>query len=209
MSPGRKVPYRVTIATADGGRVHGNLVLMTIALIVIDVQRGFDDPYWGRRNNPAAEKNIGLLLDAWRPDPIVLVHHDSTTPGSPLMPGTPGNAFAAVLDDVAPALVFGKSVNSAFHGEIDLDAWLRGQGIDEIVLAGVQTNMCVETTARVGGNLGYTVTVALDATYTFDLAGPDGAVLTADELTRATAANLHGGGFARVTTTKELLANRP
>ena len=65
--------------------------------------------------------------------------------------------------------------------------------------------VCVETTARMAGNLGYGVTVVLDATRTFDLAGPDGSVLTADELTRATAVNLHGGGFARVVTTAQVL----
>jgi nicotinamidase-related amidase len=129
------------------------------------------------------------------------VRHDSRKPGSPLAPGSAGNSFAAVLGAAEPALVFGKSVNSAFHGEIDLHAWLQGRGIEAIVLAGIQTNMCVETTARVGGNLGYDVTVALDATRTFDLAGPDGTTLTADELTRGTATNLHGGGFARIATT--------
>ncbi|HEY5249089.1 MAG TPA: isochorismatase family protein [Dermatophilaceae bacterium] len=94
----------------------------------------------------------------------------------------------------------------AFHGEIDLHAWLTGRRIGAIVLAGIQTNMCVETTARVGGNLGYRVTVALDATRTFDLTGPDGSTLSADELTRATATNLHGGGFAQIATTTQILA---
>lgn len=55
------------------------------------------------------------------------------------------------------------------------------------------------------GSLGYHVTVAIDATRTFDLAGPDGTTLSADELTRATATNLHGGGFARIATTLEAL----
>ena len=123
-----------------------------------------------------------------------------------MAPGTPGNSFAAALRGAEPVLVFGKSVNSAFHGEVDLDAWLTGRGITAIVLAGIQTNMCVETTARLGGNLGYRVTVALDATRTVDLAGPDGTVLTADELTRATATNLHGGGFATIATTADVLA---
>jgi nicotinamidase-related amidase len=181
---------------------------MSTALIVIDVQRGFDDPSWGHRNNPGAEANIAALVAGWRAAdrPVVLVHHDSLTPGSPLAAGTPGNAFAPVLDDARPALVFGKHVNSAFHGEVDLDAWLREHGIEKVVLAGIQTNMCVETTARVGGNLGHDVTVAIDATFTFDLAGPDGTLLTADELARATAVNLHGGGFARVATTDQVLA---
>ncbi|MBA3907299.1 MAG: cysteine hydrolase [Pseudonocardiales bacterium] len=180
---------------------------MTTALIVIDVQRGFADPSWGPRNNPAFEANLAALLDAWRTsgEPVVLVRHDSTKPGSPLAPGTPGNAFAAALDGVEPALLVTKHVNSAFHGDVDLDAWLRAQGVEEIVLAGIQTNMCVESTARVGGNLGHRVTVALDATCTFDLAGPDGTVLTADELARATATNLHGGGFAVVGSTKDVI----
>lgn len=180
----------------------------TTALIIIDVQEGFSDTTWGAPNNPAAEANIAKLLDGWRAagQPVVLVRHNSRTPGSPLAPGSPGNSFAAVLHGVEPALVFGKSVNSAFHGEIDLHAWLTGRRIGEIVLAGIQTNMCVETTARVGGNLGHNVTVALDATRTFDLAGPDGTTLTADELTRATATNLHGGGFAKIATTRDLLA---
>ena len=67
------------------------------ALVVIDVQQGFDDPMWGRRDNPACEANIALLVDAWRQAerPVVLVRHDSTSPGSPLRPGQPGNDLAA------------------------------------------------------------------------------------------------------------------
>lgn len=50
------------------------------------------------------------------------------------------------------------------------------------------------------------VQAQVDATYTFDLAGPDGSVLSADELTRATATNLHAGGFAQVTGTAAVVA---
>jgi nicotinamidase-related amidase len=177
---------------------------MTAALVVIDVQQGFDDPYWGEPNNPDCLANIGKLLDAWT-GPVVLVRHDSRQAGSPLRPGTPGNAFAVELAGVRADLVFGKHVNSAFHGEVDLDGWLRGRGIGELVLCGIQTNMCVETTARVGGNLGYRVRVVLDATRTFALTGPDGAGLSADELTRATATNLHGGGFAEIVNTSDVV----
>ncbi|MBB4688829.1 cysteine hydrolase family protein [Amycolatopsis jiangsuensis] len=178
------------------------------ALLLIDVQRGFDDAaFWGRRNNPAAEANIKALLDAWqmRRDPIVLVHQDSVEPDSPLRPGQAGNDFTTELDGARADLVFGKEVNSAFIGDVDLDAWFERHGIDSFVLAGIQTNFCCETTARMGGNLGYDVTFALDATFTFDLAGPDGAVLSADELSRSTATNLHGGGFATVTSTARIL----
>ena len=67
------------------------------ALVVIDVQKGFDQTeYWGPRNNPACEENIAALITAWRGrgEPLVYVRHDSVTPGSPFQPGTPGNDCA-------------------------------------------------------------------------------------------------------------------
>ncbi|MDQ3579415.1 MAG: cysteine hydrolase [Actinomycetota bacterium] len=181
---------------------------MTTALLMIDVQRAFDEAYWGIRNNPDAETNMKALLDGWARanQPIVLVRHDATVPGSALAPGAPGNAFKPELDGVRPDLMFAKNVNSAFHGEVDLHAWLTRRGIGAVVLAGIQTNMCVETTARVAGNLGYDTTVAIDATFTFDLEGPQGTVLTADQLAEATAVNLHGGGFATIATTATVLS---
>ena len=179
------------------------------ALIVIDVQKGFEDPFWGRRDNPAAEANIVALIRAWRSAgrPIVLVRHDSR-PGSPLAPESPGNelkdAVVAAFDGADPDLFVAKNVNSAFYGRPDLDGWLRERGIRQIVIAGIQTNMCNETTARMGGNLGYDVLYPIDAMHTFDAVGPDGETVTAEELTRATAASLHHGRFARVVRTADL-----
>ena len=80
-----------------------------------------------------------------------------------------------------------KQVNSAFHGEPDLAAWLRGQDLERIAICGITTNHCCETTARVGANVGFDVLFVLDATHTFDREGPDGTLMTADELARATA----------------------
>ncbi|HWK20607.1 MAG TPA: cysteine hydrolase family protein [Microbacteriaceae bacterium] len=178
-------------------------------LLVIDVQQGFADPVWGARNNPLAEANIAVLGAAWAASgrPIVVVRHDSVSPGSPLAPGQPGNDLRAEVAVLPCDLLVTKSVNSAFYGEPALDPWLRERATRELVIVGVQTNMCVETTARMAGNLGYDVTVPLDATHTFDLAGPAGAALTADELATATAVNLQGGGFARIATTSEVLEN--
>ncbi|MFI8388702.1 cysteine hydrolase family protein [Streptomyces sp. NPDC085540] len=180
------------------------------ALLVIDVQKGFDEEsFWGPRNNPEAEDNIAALMDDWQAAgrPVVLVQHASVQPGSVLAADHPGHAFKDLVEKRSEgALVVTKAVNSAFYGTPDLADWLKARGIGQLVLVGIQTNMCVETTARMAGNLGYDVLVPLDATHTFDLAGPAGLALTADELATATAVNLQGGGFARVVTTADLLA---
>jgi nicotinamidase-related amidase len=177
------------------------------ALIVVDVQQAFDDAgYWGRRNNPACEANVARLIEAWRAEgrPLVFVRHDSDEEVSPLRPDEPGNAFKPEVSG-EPDLLVTKQVNSAFYGSPDLDAWLRERGITSFALCGITTNHCVETTARMGGNLGYDVLFALDACATFDREGPDGEVVTAEELTRATAASLHDE-FATVVSTRDLLS---
>ncbi|QDI70242.1 cysteine hydrolase [Streptomyces calvus] len=184
------------------------------ALVVVDVQKGFEElDFWGRRNNPAADDNIAALLDVWQSTgrPVVHVRHDSRKPGSPLRVGHEGNRFKEYVErrrgkGTGGELLVTKTVNSAFLGTPDLAAWLRAEGISQLVLTGIQTNMCVETTARMGGNLGFEVLVAFDATYTFDLEGPFGWRRTADELAQATAVSLHGGGFARVVTTGDVVS---
>ena len=184
------------------------------ALVVIDVQKGFQEESWGRRNNPDAEQNIAALIDAWQPTgrPVVFVRHDSPADSrSPLRVGHRGNNFQDFVEarlgkGPGPDLLVTKSVNSAFYGEPDLDVWLKEAGIKQLVVTGIQTNMCNETTARMAGNLGYEVFFPLDAMHTFDLEGPFGWTLSADDLSRATAVSLQGGRFAKVVTTKELLS---
>ena len=177
------------------------------ALVLVDVQQAFLDPAWGTRNNPECETNVGRLLAHWRAHggTVVFVRHDSIEPDSNLHPSHPGNAFQPVIEG-EPDLLVTKEVNSAFIGTPPLEPWLRRRGIDAIVVAGIQTNMCCETTARMGGNLGFDVAFALDATHTFDLPDPiDGGRIDADTLARVTAANLHDE-FARVLSTDQLIA---
>lgn len=188
-------------------------IAQNAALVVVDVQKGFEEvDFWGTRNNPAADDNIAALIDVWQSTgrPVVFVRHDSVMPGSPLRAGHEGNGFKEYVEQrrgkgSGAELLVTKSVNSAFLGTPDLGAWLREAGISQIVLAGIQTNLCVETTARMGGNLGYEVVVAFDATYTFDMEGPFGWRQSADELARASAVSLHGDGFANVVTTEDVL----
>jgi nicotinamidase-related amidase len=185
---------------------------VTRALIVIDMQRGFDDlDFWGPTANPECERNVTALLEAWQAsgEPVVIVRHDSLSPASPLHPESAGNALVDPVAAVEPALFVRKNVNSAFYGDVDLHAWLQEQGIGELVICGIQTNMCVETTARMAGNLGYDTTVVLDATRTFDLQaeipGVGAVERSAADLMAQTALVLSAGGFARIATTAQLV----
>ncbi|MFG2822364.1 cysteine hydrolase family protein [Kitasatospora sp. NPDC048365] len=175
-------------------------------LIMIDVQQGFEDAaFWGERDNPQAEANMAALLDAWAATgrPVVTVQHGS--PGGPLAPGTPGYELKPMMAGVAADLHITKTVNSAFYGTPDLHAWLQARGATQLVVAGIMTNVCNETTARMGGNLGYDVVFPTDAMHTFAMAGPDGVSIPAEQLARATAAVLHRMRFAKVVATGDVL----
>lgn len=177
------------------------------ALIVIDVQAGFDNSeFWGPRDNPSCEGNIAALLRVWRSKewPIVFVRHDSDNPKSPLSPTSAGHAFKEMIDGT-PNLLVSKSVNSSFYGTPDLDDWLRGEAIDQVVICGITTNHCCETTARMAGNLGYDTYFVIDATHTFDRLAFDGTTVPAATLSAITATNLHEE-FATVVTTDALLS---
>ena len=175
------------------------------ALLLIDVQQGLDDPRYGARNNPDAEQRIADLLAAWRDArrPVIHVQHLSLEPQSPLRAEAPGHAFKVEALPMPGEPVFRKHVNSAFIGT-ELEAHLRARGIGSLVIAGITTDHCVSTTARMAGNLGFAVTVVDDATATFERRGPDGAHYSADLMHRAALASLHGE-FATVCSTRAVL----
>lgn len=165
---------------------------MRRALIVVDVQEGFDDvAHWGQRNNPDCEANIAKLMATWRASgqPVVRVVHDSSEPGSPLAPGSSGNRIKAVVDGPVDLEVH-KTVHSSFHGTPDLNTWLQADMVGGIAVCGITTNMCCETTARIGADLGYDMWFVLDATAGFDLMDESGSTVTAAQLARSTAAIL-------------------
>ena len=176
-----------------------------MALVVIDVQEGIDDPWYGQRNNPQAEDNIGQLLAHWRNRqwPVIHVHHSSTHPDSPLHPDHPGHAVKAVAEPLQGEARFSKSVNSAFIGT-GLEDHLREQGLNQLVVAGLTTDHCVSTSVRMAANLGYEITLAGDATATHDRTGPDGVHYNADQMHAINLASLHGE-FCQVRTTDTIL----
>jgi nicotinamidase-related amidase len=183
-----------------------NNLLHNAALLVIDVQTGFDDPAWGSRNNPCAEANVARLIAAWRDAhcPVIHVHHDSPDPTGRLRRGTAGHAVKpeALPRDGEP--VYRKTVNSAFIGT-SLEADLRARDIATLVVVGLTTNHCISTTARMAGNLGFETMVAADATATFDRANLDGTLRRAEDVHQAALSDLRDE-FAQIVTTAWLIA---
>ena len=175
------------------------------ALIIIDVQNGFDDASWGRRNNPGAEAAIARLLETWRQAkrPIFHVQHLSKNPVSPLRPGQNGVEIKEIVKPLSGETVITKQVNSAFIGT-DLEDRLRRAGIKTLVLAGLCTDHCVSTTTRMAANLGFSAVVPTDTAATFDRTGHDGKVYPAEEMHRTALASLHGE-FATVVESASLL----
>ncbi len=182
------------------------------ALLLIDIQTGFDAPAWGKRNNPGAEAAAGRLLAHWRDRdwPLVHVRHVSVQQGSPLTEARGGIAFKPEAAPEAGETILEKSVNSAFIGT-DLERRLCAAGVAEVVIAGLTTPHCVSTTARMAANLGFGVTVVHDACAAFatnaDMGWLPGApALDAETVHRTALAHLHGE-FAEVVGVEAILAN--
>jgi len=175
------------------------------ALILIDVQQGFEDGSWAPRNNPEAEGRIAEALAGWRAAglPVVHVRHSSPEPDGSFREGTPGFDFKAEAEPLPGERVITKSVNSGFIGT-DLEERLRADGIDTVVVAGLTTDHCVSTTVRMAANLGFETWVLGDAMATHDRTGPDGAHIPAAVMHETALASLHDE-FAEVIDTSEAL----
>jgi len=178
------------------------------ALIVVDVQRAFDqwEAAGKRRNNPDAVQRIAELLAAFRrrKAPIFHIRHEGTKPNSSFLPDGPGYPVKDEAREQAGEPVIVKRVNSAFIGT-DLESRLRAADVRTLVICGATTNHCVETTTRMAGNLGFDACLVRDATWTFDRVGPDGDAYSAEEIHAMTLSNLNGE-FARIVSAAEFVA---
>jgi nicotinamidase-related amidase len=178
------------------------------ALIVVDVQRAFDE--WEaagkRRNNPHAVARIVDLLGAFRGAraPIFHIRHEGTRPNSSFRAASSGFAVKEEARELSGEPIIVKHVNSAFIGT-DLERRLRAQNIKALVICGATTNHCVETTTRMAGNLGFDARLVRDATWTFDRVGPDGDAHSAEDIHAMTLSNLNGE-FCRIVTSAEAIA---
>ncbi len=167
-------------------------------LLLIDVQTGVNVlEHWGgatgRRNNPEAEANMARVLGAWRTAglPVAFTRHNSREADSPLKFDLPTGAQLPGLEIEAGEIVVSKDVNSGFVGT-SLEIELRRAGVRRLVVVGFFTNMCVETSVRMAGNLGFDTYLLPDCCATTNRVGPDGADHDPELVHQMTVANLHG-----------------
>ena len=161
-------------------------------LIVIDVQQAMDDPARGERNNPEFERNLAAALEAWRERgaPVIHVRHESTD-GGQFIPGTPAFDYKPEARPREGEPEITKNVNSAFIGT-DLEERLRRDGAEVVAIAGLTTDHCCSTTARMAANLGFATWLLEDALATHDREAPDGERISADAMHRTELASLNG-----------------
>ena len=177
------------------------------ALLLIDIQRGVDVlEHWGgptgRRNNHDAEAHMSAVLEAWRSSglQIAWTRHDSLEPESPLKFSLPTGEQKPGFEILDGEIVAEKDVNSGFVGT-SLEIDLRRRGINRLVIGGFFTNMCVETTTRMAGNLGFDTYLVHDACATTNRVGVDGTDYDAELVHDMTIANLHGEFCTAISTT--------
>jgi len=184
-----------------------NPVVNPPALLVLDVQEGFDDPYWGKRNNLKAEENILQLLTEWRRQnwPVIYSQHLSLSPQSPLYyKNKNGTKFKAMIRPKAYEKVFQKNVNSAFIST-ELETYLRDQQIKSVIITGLSTQHCVSTTTRMSGNFGFDTYLIEDAIAAFELTDHKGIKRSAEDVQTFELATLHQE-FATIMTTADLMS---
>lgn len=174
------------------------------ALIVIDAQESFRQlPVWREEQVPAFVTHLQALIDGAkaRAIPVVQVFHLADQ--GPFAEKS-GHVATLAPIAIAPDAVFHKRRHSALIGS-GLDVWLTSNGIRRLIIAGIRTEQCCETTARHAADLGYAVDFVGDATLTTDLTDADGRLWTPAELRARTEAVL-SGRFARIASVAEALA---
>jgi len=174
------------------------------AVLSIDVQQSFPArPYWRTEDVPAFRDNITRLIEGAtaRGWPVVRILHEEGE-----------GAFSRASGLVKPldwmpeihAVEFVKHVHNAFT-DTGLDRWLRARGITRVVIGGIRTEQCCETTARVASDLGYEVDFVGDATLTFPMTdAKSGKEFSAAQIRERTELVLRDR-FARVVSVDEAL----
>ncbi|OZI77521.1 cysteine hydrolase family protein [Bordetella genomosp. 12] len=177
---------------------------MKQALLFIDAQESFRQcPFWDDAELADFVRNAQGLIDAAQARGIAVLqvfHVNETNPQSPFALAS-GHVRTLAELHVTPTATFHKTVHSALFARAaegsSLQSWLAQQGIEEVIVAGVRTEQCCETTARHASDSGYKVRFATDATLTFAMQSPAGKPYTPADIRDCTELVL-AGRFARI-----------
>jgi len=183
------------------------------ALLVIDVQESFRSrPYWQADELPAFLANTQALIDACRARGIPVLQVLHREPGDDLSnPFHPASGLVRSMQELTLNAdeVFYKEVHSALYGRtsggVTLEKWLRDHGVEEILVTGIRTEQCCETTTRHASDVGFKVRFATDATLTFPMRSRAGRIFSTAEIRERTELVLDGR-FAQIVSTAEALA---
>lgn len=180
---------------------------MKSCLLLIDIQESFRQrPYFTERDLPGylAAQNALVAACEKAQVPIVRIFHVDG-PKVASNPFALESGYVRPLDglaDLQPAATFHKSRHSALVGT-GLDVWLTENGIGRIIVSGIRTEQCCETTTRHASDLGWKVDYVTEATLTFDMQNEDGSTLTAAQIKTRTATVLCDR-FARIATVAQV-----
>jgi len=176
------------------------------AIIVVDVQESFRQrPYWSDADAPAFLAKQQALIDGAgaRGIPVVQIFHVEDEGAFSLASG-----FVKTMQglSIQPDVTFHKRSHSALVGS-GLDVWLVQHGIRRLIVSGIRTEQCCETTTRHASDVGYAVDYVGEATLTFAMTGRDGRKWTPAEI-RARTELVLDERFARIATVEQALAGR-
>jgi nicotinamidase-related amidase len=175
-----------------------------VALLVIDVQESFRHrPFWNEADVPFFTERLQAHIDgaAARQIPVLQVFHTAESG-----PFARASGHVRTLEPVviAPTATFHKRRHSALV-ETGLSAWLTQHGIRRLIVSGIRTEQCCETTARHASDSGWQVDYVTEATLTFAMTHPDGRHFSADDIKARTELVLTDR-FARIASVKQALA---
>ena len=179
---------------------------MTTALLVIDVQQSFlHRPYWRDEEEAPFRARLLELIAGCRARGIPVVHvlHEEPGSGGPFDPAS-GHVRTMEWLPAGPDAVFRKRVHSALV-DSGLREWLQARGITRLIVTGIRTEQCCETTTRHASDLGFDVTYVTEATLTFPMTHANGREYTIAEIRERTELVLDGR-FARIATAAQALA---
>ena len=175
------------------------------ALIVVDVQDSFyEAPYWQQEPFETFKSPMLRLIDRCMTHkvPVVQILHAEKEDASNHF--HPQNGLVKAMDFLPDCfdVSFTKHVHNAFT-DTRLEKWLRENEINRLLVSGIRTEQCCETTTRVGCDLGFTMDYVMDATLTFDMQDHLGNRVLVDEIKNRTRLVLENR-FARVLNVDEL-----